>query len=182
MDSRRQRTIAYTIAFAAALFSAQRGIAAEEYNPFAERQWTALAPDRVIIKLRSGTPPVGGGRPMPQAGPGAEPLAEIATRMGLKMHRLREIGSGMQVIQLEGVPVGASLESTLQRLRTDPGVEFVEPDARMRAHRAPWRPRFGRSRSCRRRSRRMPAKPSPCRAVAVSVQTVGRSRVTRGRS
>jgi serine protease len=55
---------------------------------------------------------------------------------------VREIGSRMHVLELEMDVAGEGASEALARLRADPAVEFVVPDARMRPHRVPSDPGY----------------------------------------
>jgi serine protease len=142
MDRLLQGISVGAIALAAAVLVARPSAAAQEYDPFAGRQQATPTTDRIIVKLRKIDSTFAAGKPLPSGGQDAISLAEIGSRAGLKARRLRELGAGMHVLHLEGLPPGESLDAALHRLRADPAVEFAEPDARMRPHRVPNDPGF----------------------------------------
>jgi serine protease len=142
MDPLLQRVAACAIALAAALLPARSSTAAEEYHPIAGRSHATPTTDRVIVKLRTTGPAFAAGKPIPASERDLSALTQLGQRTGLKTRRIRELGAGMHVLHLEGVPTGASLEEALHRLRADPAVEFAEPDSRMRPHRVPNDPGF----------------------------------------
>jgi serine protease len=113
---------------------------AQEFNPYAGREATRPASDRVIVKLRP--QPQAAGRGKPALEDAADPVGDLGRRAGLKARDLRRLGRDMHVLEVERLAPGASLEATLERLNADPAVEFAEPDARMRPHRVPNDPGF----------------------------------------
>jgi serine protease len=75
--------------------------------------------DRLIVKWRSATP---------TADVSDERVRGLAGRLGQRLTHNRNIGGRMSVIQLGNAQQGTALAATLQALRTDPDVEFAEPD------------------------------------------------------
>ena len=135
-----QRALLLATVFGAALAMPPRA-AAGELDPFAAREASAPATDRVIVKLRE-TGAAGPGSTKPAPGQLAERMSEVGLRAGLRLRSIRSLGAGMQVVALERAAPGESLQATLARLRADAAVEFAEPDARMRPHRLPNDPGF----------------------------------------
>jgi serine protease len=139
---RRQNLSACAAVLAATLLAFTPSQASEEYNPFAGRERASVATDRVIVQLRAAAPAVAVGKPAPASDSGTLRISEVGQRTGIKVRSVRELGTGMHVVQIEPGPSRESLEAALDRLRADPAVEFAEPDARMRPHRVPNDPGF----------------------------------------
>jgi serine protease len=113
---------------------------AQEFNPYAGREATLPASDRVIVKLRPQPQVAGRGKPAIEAA--GDSVEALGRRAGLKARSLRRLGRDLHVLEVERAAPGDSLEATLERLSADPAVEFAEPDARMRPHRVPNDPGF----------------------------------------
>ncbi len=118
--------------FALALMAAaavQATAADREYNPVARepratRTETEL---RVIVKLRAAA-----SIRQQKASSGLERIAALAKRTGLDLNHRRDISDDMVATRIE--LAGADTESALDRLREDPGVEFVSIDHRRYVH------------------------------------------------
>jgi serine protease len=107
---------------------AQRVSADREYNGrfgAAVASRDAETTDRIIVKWRSAAR---------MAAANDADIGALAGRGGLRLQRLRSIGNGMQVLQLDRDMSAPELADTLQRLRADPNVELVEADRRLHAH------------------------------------------------
>ncbi len=108
---------------------------AQERNPV--RRAPAAAGDggsRVIVKLRAAAP---NGRV--QALAAADRVAALAARTGVRVAHARELGAGLQVLELDA---SQPMNAQLARLEADDGVEYAEPDRRRYAHAVPNDPRF----------------------------------------
>jgi serine protease len=142
MNRRSTSVFAVVAAVAATLVTAMPAQAAEEFNPFATREAAPVATDRVIVRLRAGGPANAATKPELAAAAQAERMAAVGERAGVRTRNLRQLGTDMQVVQVDLAASGGSLDAALLRLRADPAVEFAEPDARMRPHRVPNDPGF----------------------------------------
>src|SRR6266478_2795815 len=69
-------------------------------------------------------------------------VAGLAQRTGLAMARSRQMTPSMHVVFLQKTLYGADVKAALERLRSDPAVEFAEVDQRRYAHSAPDDPLF----------------------------------------
>lgn len=111
----------------AAAAAATRFAAADERDPVrrAPAPGTVAAPDRVIVKFRQGA-----ASPAGAAKPTTDPVAELAARERVKVMRSRPLGPRMHVLEIDPASAGESMATQLERLRSDSGVEYAEPDAR----------------------------------------------------
>lgn len=93
---------------------------------------------RLIVKFREGAEVF---RSRPEAiAQGAE---RTAARRNLAVIGLRSTWSGAQVLELRGSSLTpGEMESLLDEIRSDPNIEYVEPDRRMRADAVPNDPRY----------------------------------------
>jgi serine protease len=60
-------------------------------------------------------------------------VAALAERRGKRLAAGRVIGGGMSVVKLDRARAGADLDALVADLRSDPAVELVEPDRRVKA-------------------------------------------------
>ena len=85
---------------------------------------SATSTDRLIVKWR-------------EAGSttriGDDKVAALAERRGKRLAAGRVIGGGMSVVKLDGERAGAELDAVIADLRSDPAVELVVPDRRVKA-------------------------------------------------
>jgi serine protease len=88
-------------------------------------QSAAPSSDRLIVKWRSTAATT--------AAASDERVHGLANRIGQQIMHRRNIGGRMSVVQLGSAQQGTTLAATLQALRTDPDIEFVEPDHWMKA-------------------------------------------------
>ncbi len=72
-----------------------------------------------------------------QAQTSSADVAGLAQRAGVALARSRQITTSMHVLFLPKTLYGAEVQSTLERLRADPAVQFAEVDARRYALAAP---------------------------------------------
>jgi len=128
------------LALAAGALAMPPPAVAQEFNPYAGREATRPASDRVIVKLRP--QPQASGRGKTESEDAAGRIDDLGRRAGLEARSLRRLGRDLHVVEVERAAPGDSLEATLERIGADPAVEFAEPDARMRPHRVPNDPGF----------------------------------------
>jgi serine protease len=128
------------LALATAALAGPPAAAAQELDPYAGREATSPASDRVIVKLRPEA--AAPGRAKPAIEEAGERVSELGRRAGLRARSVNRLGRDMHVLEVEHTGPGDSLQATLERLNADPAVEFAEPDARMRPHRLPNDPGF----------------------------------------
>lgn len=126
----RTRTLLLVVALlaAATATATARGAPAEYNGEFPRRAASSPPTGRLIIGLRAelGT--------SLRAAPGGDRVGALSTRSGVRFRAARAIGPAMQVVELEQPLAGAELDATLARIAGDPGVAFVEPDARAYRH------------------------------------------------
>ena len=72
----------------------------------------------------------------------AERARAAAVRAGLVLAEAREIGAGLQAVKVRTTSSSDTLATTLARLRSDPSVEYAEPDHRRYVQAAPDDPVF----------------------------------------
>jgi serine protease len=116
------------LATAAAL---QAAVGAEsEFNPVAHEPSAARAdPDlAVIVKLRAGSPAAA----LTKLTNGADRTAALAKRTGLSLRHKRDISDLMMATRIE--LDGSSPAQALERLRSDPAIEFVSIDRQRFMH------------------------------------------------
>lgn len=95
---------------------------------------------RIIVKFRSGN---AGGRAQAQAqAQGADPVAMLTTRAGIALRKARRLSPNLQVLEMEPLAAGETLEQRLARVRADADVEYAEPDRRRFAHALPNDPLY----------------------------------------
>ncbi len=84
----------------------------------------AVSTDRVIVKWRNAgiSTPIDDDR-----------VTALAERRGKRLAAGRAIGGGMSVVKLDKERSGADLDAVLADLRSDPAVELVVPDRRVKA-------------------------------------------------
>jgi serine protease len=133
------RFASVTCAVAAGLLITQ-GVLAQATTADSDLRHPASVPDvsgRLIVKLRA----VEGDRTRAQAlavsdgAPGR--VSALSQRTGLSQRLSRSLGGDMSLVVLDQPLAGAELESTLETLREDPEVEFVEIDQRRYAQAVP---------------------------------------------
>lgn len=118
----------------AGLFSASAA-GAEEYNgarvqPSPERRAAPI--QRLIVKWRMSASPA-------VRKPSAVEAAahELARFGGVRLEPLREMAPGLELLELEWPLAPGEAAETLERLRADPAIDFVEPDELRRPHAVP---------------------------------------------
>jgi serine protease len=110
--------------------------AAQAQRPGADREFNgrfgsaaaardAESTDRIIVKWRNAAR---------MATANDADIGALSGRGGLRLRRLRAIGNGMQVLQLDRDLSATEMADTLQRLREDPNVELVDADRRLHPH------------------------------------------------
>jgi serine protease len=84
----------------------------------------ATSTDRLIVKWRDATS---------ATRIGDDKVSALAERRGRRLAAGRVIGGGMSVVRLDRERTGADLEALIADLRSDPAVELVVPDRRVKA-------------------------------------------------
>ena len=69
-------------------------------------------------------------------------VVSLTQRVGLHLNQSRHIFSGLHVMRVNPATAGESIETTLQRLRADPEVEYAERDQRRFPHAVPSDPLY----------------------------------------
>ncbi|WP_444931032.1 S8 family peptidase [Microbulbifer sp. SSSA002] len=106
------------------------------FSVYAEETDNTLLTDRIIVKYKESAK-VG------QAAIMTEEMVEKASHQaGYKVHHLRRIATGAQVMRLEERKSKAELNAIIDRLKQDPDVEYVEPDLLMQAMAVPNDPSY----------------------------------------
>ena len=117
--------------------AAQPSGAAPERNPVRAGVGVEAPVERLIIKLR----PAAGARAQAlaaaPAAPAAQQLETLGTRTGVLLAHSRSITTEMHVARLFRGLGPAELDATLERLRSDPTVEYATADRRKQAHALP---------------------------------------------
>jgi serine protease len=89
------------------------------------------AEPRIIVKLRADDT----ARIRAQAA--ADRVQSAASRSGMKPKRIASLGARMHVLDIEPEGASESIEKTLERLKSDPEVEYAELDRRRYLHAVP---------------------------------------------
>jgi serine protease len=81
--------------------------------------------DRIIVKYKSSST-FGHSASMPEAA-----INTLSQRAGIGLRHMRRLGSGAQLMKLQRRQRGARMADIIAALRSDPSVEYVEPDTKM---------------------------------------------------
>lgn len=111
---------------------------AQEHNP-ARREPAARPQDpepRVIVRFRTAST----SRMQIQAAGSA--VQSLSQSTGVAFRQAQDLGSRLHVMTLNTAAAGESMEEVLARLRSDPDVEFAEPDERRYLHAVPNDPLY----------------------------------------
>ncbi|WHI47217.1 S8 family peptidase [Microbulbifer sp. VAAF005] len=119
-----------------ALASAFSLLCTAPFGAYAEEADNKLLTDRIIVKYKESAK-VGRAATMAQ-----ETVEKASRRAGHKMHHLRRIATGAQVMRLEGRKNRAEVNAIIDRLRQDPDVEYAEPDLILKAVAVPNDPSY----------------------------------------
>jgi serine protease len=137
------RTISLATALAslvvAAAIGAQPASPAREDNPVLRAPASAADfsdAQGIIVKFRSGGT---AGRVQAQAA--GDQVGKLAARGGLAVREARALAGGMHALKLDRL-AGESIAEQLARVRSDPDVEFAEPDRRRYPHALPNDPLY----------------------------------------
>lgn len=142
---------ALTLLLAATLaLPAQVAVSASEYNPVRRHPAAAASASiqRVIVKLRAADANRVQAQSAASTTEAAAPSQQqtrvqaLAQRVGLALKQSREISSNLHVLSLGSAVYGETPAETLERLRSDPSVEFAEIDRRRYSHAVPNDPFF----------------------------------------
>ncbi|WP_444931030.1 S8 family peptidase [Microbulbifer sp. SSSA002] len=119
-----------------ALASAFSLLCATPFSTYAEEAGSARLTDRIIVKYKEGAK-VGQASVMAE-----ETVAKASRQAGHKMHHLRRIATGAQVMRLEERKNRAELNEIIDRLNQDPDVEYAELDRIMQPMAVPNDPSY----------------------------------------
>jgi serine protease len=103
-----------------------------EFNPVRTHPHgsTATPIDAVIVKFRSASHSV----QVAQVRPAQDRIAPLMARTGLTLRAARSITEAMHVIRVTPAVAGEPIAATLERLRSDPEVEYAQVDQRRYPH------------------------------------------------
>ncbi|HTE43033.1 MAG TPA: S8 family serine peptidase, partial [Steroidobacteraceae bacterium] len=86
---------------------------------------SAAPPQRIIVKYRA---PSGLQRPAQAQQIGDQAAADVQSRLGVRINRLRVLSTGADVMQADRELTRAELDSLIESLRANPNVEYAEED------------------------------------------------------
>jgi serine protease len=130
-------------ALTAASVLASAVVCAQELNP-ARRHPNAAADlgdtPQVLVRFKPGAVDKGRAQAL-SASAATDQVASLAARSGVAVRQARRLTAALQVLEIE--PSGETLAARLARMRTDPSVEYAEPDYRRYPHALPNDPLYG---------------------------------------
>jgi serine protease len=125
------RCLAWTMLMVIAVGAGAAGVNGE-FNPVRTHPHgsTATPIDAVIVKFRSASHSV----QVAQVRPAQDRIAALMARTGLTLRAARSITEAMHVIRVTPAVTGEPIATTLERLRSDPEVEYAQVDQRRYPH------------------------------------------------
>jgi serine protease len=112
------------------LIVALQGAAADERNPVrkpAASPASTARLDRIIVKFNK---------------PGNDPVAALASKQRIPLRTARSVAGRWHLLEVDAEGAGESLADELERMRSDPSVEYAEPDMRRYPHAVPDDPLY----------------------------------------
>jgi serine protease len=125
------RWLAWTMLMAIAVGAGAAGVNGELNPVRTHPHGSAATPsDAVIVKFRSASHSV----QVAQVRPAQDRIAALMARTGLTLRAARSITEAMHVIRVTPAVTGEPIAATLERLRSDPEVEYAHVDQRRYPH------------------------------------------------